>query len=320
MNEPTNDNKRMPVQMAQIYALIPKVSASIGAVGKTQQNRDQNYKFRGIAELMNAAHPAMMEHGVFCVPEIIDHVTTEKLTKSGNTMFRVVIQVRHRFYASDGSFVEAVTYGEAMDTSDKATNKAMSFAFKYAMNIVFCIPYAAMEEGDEQSMNDGPARTTAPTKIGTPNVKRIDTSKYQSSAPKPPVSSYDDPAPPPVTPAPTSFIDQLEASVAQLPKAKFPDASAHFEREPGSDDDDPTPTGYIDDRPIGLPLQRALHIDYKEAYKGDKRQAQSAMAANLKALGYVGTDGNGSTKAIQQSQYADVRATLLKAANNGGVL
>ena len=43
------------------------------------------------------------------------------------------------------------TYGEAMDSADKATNKAMSAAYKYAAIQAFCIP----TEGD----NDADATT-----------------------------------------------------------------------------------------------------------------------------------------------------------------
>jgi hypothetical protein len=46
------------------------------------------------------------------------------------------------------------TYGEAMDSADKATNKAMSAAYKYAAFLAFCIP----TEGD----NDADATTPEP--------------------------------------------------------------------------------------------------------------------------------------------------------------
>lgn len=40
----------------------------------------------------------------------------------------------------DGSIHTVTTYGEAMDSGDKATNKAMSIAYKYAAFQAFCIP------------------------------------------------------------------------------------------------------------------------------------------------------------------------------------
>jgi hypothetical protein len=46
--------------------------------------------------------------------------------------------------ALDGSKHTVKTFGEAMDSADKATNKAMSAAYKYAAFQAFCIP----TEGD----------------------------------------------------------------------------------------------------------------------------------------------------------------------------
>jgi hypothetical protein len=49
----------------------------------------------------------------------------------------------------DGSSHVISTIGEAMDSGDKATNKAMSAAYKYALMQAFCIP----TEGDNDSEN-----------------------------------------------------------------------------------------------------------------------------------------------------------------------
>jgi hypothetical protein len=51
--------------------------------------------------------------------------------------------------AIDGSMHTVATYGEAMDSSDKATNKAMSAAYKYAAFQAFAIP----TEGDNDAEN-----------------------------------------------------------------------------------------------------------------------------------------------------------------------
>ena len=52
------------------------------------------------------------------------------------------------FRSEDGSNVSAVVIGEGMDTGDKATNKAMAIAFKYACFQVFCIPTEEMQDPD----------------------------------------------------------------------------------------------------------------------------------------------------------------------------
>jgi hypothetical protein len=62
-----------------------------------------------------------------------------------------VCKIKYTFYAEDGTKVSAVVVGEAFDSGDKATNKAMSIAFKYACYQVFCIPTEDMKDPDSES-------------------------------------------------------------------------------------------------------------------------------------------------------------------------
>lgn len=149
----------------RIYALIPKVMKDIGAIGKDRKNDQQGYKFRGIEDMYNAANPALVAHGVFCVPQVTKYEQQDRVSKSGTPSIRVVLTVCHRFYADDGSFVEAVTIGEGIDTSDKASNKAMSAAMKYAMIETFSIPTEDMEDSD---------RTTPEVGVKPLNVPRTE--------------------------------------------------------------------------------------------------------------------------------------------------
>lgn len=134
-----------------IYKKIPLIMEEIGAIGKGGYNKSQNYNFRGIEQFYAAAHPALIKHGVFCVPQIYTS-NTETYTKDGGKVsFRVLLKVAHKFYAEDGSFVEVITQGEGIDSSDKASNKAMSAAMKYAFIELFSIPTADIADSDRDS-------------------------------------------------------------------------------------------------------------------------------------------------------------------------
>lgn len=61
-----------------------------------------------------------------------------------------ICKIKYTFFAEDGSSVYAIVIGEGMDTGDKATNKAMSIAFKYACFQVFCIPTEEMQDPDAE--------------------------------------------------------------------------------------------------------------------------------------------------------------------------
>ncbi len=146
----------------QIYTQISKVMADIGSIGKNRRNEQQRYAFRGIEDFYQAAHPAMITHGVFCAPEVMDREVYrfEKTNDQGKvtTWLHVALKVRHRFFASDGSFVDVTTCGEGLDNSDKATNKAMSGAMKYALIELFCVPTEDVEDADRTTPETGVQR------------------------------------------------------------------------------------------------------------------------------------------------------------------
>ncbi len=142
-----------------IYSLIPKVSAAIGAIPKSQLNAGQGFKFRGIDQFLNAAHKAFNEAGIFTTAEVEDLAREERPSKSGGVMLTTLLRVRYTFYAPDGSSVATVTQGEGMDNGDKATAKAMSVSAKYAYAFTFNVPTEDIVDGDA---DDPGAHVAAP--------------------------------------------------------------------------------------------------------------------------------------------------------------
>lgn len=134
----------------KIYTSVNAVMKDVGAVGKDRVNKQQGFKFRGVDDVMNALYPAMIKNNVFAVPEVLEMNREERQTKSGSNLLYSVCKMRYTFYADDGSNIQAVVIGEGMDSGDKATNKAMAIAFKYACFQVFCIPTEEMLDPDAE--------------------------------------------------------------------------------------------------------------------------------------------------------------------------
>ena len=132
----------------KIYSAISAVMADIGAVGKNDYNQIQKFKFRGIDAVMNALYPALVKNHVFVVPEILEQTREERTSKQGANLIYSICKIKYTFYADDGSNISAITIGEGMDSGDKATNKAMAIALKYAFFQVFCIPTEEMTDPD----------------------------------------------------------------------------------------------------------------------------------------------------------------------------
>ena len=145
--------------MMNIYQSIAAVMTDIGAVGKNSKNQQQGFMFRGIDAVMNALSPALIKNKVFVVPEIIDQTREERQSSRGGNLIYSICKVKYTFYAEDGSNICAVVIGEGMDSGDKATNKALSIAFKYACFQVFCIPTEEMQDPDAECHEVKPKET-----------------------------------------------------------------------------------------------------------------------------------------------------------------
>jgi len=145
-----DDMKPLPA----VYTAIANVMRDVGQEGisKDRKNQQQGYSFRGIDDVYNALAPILARHQLIIVPRVLTRDKTEQTTAKGGLLFYVVVHVEFEIVcAVDGSRITASTYGEAMDSADKATNKAMSAAYKYMAMQTFCIPTEGDNDADQHS-------------------------------------------------------------------------------------------------------------------------------------------------------------------------
>lgn len=139
-----------------IYGALNAVQRELckEGIGKNQKNTFQNYQFRGIDDIYNALSPLLAENNILVLPEVVEHSIQEGQGKDGKVNYHVIVKVKYYFvHVLDQSTVAVQIFGESMDTGgDKATNKAMSAAFKLCAIQTFCIP----TEGDNDSENHTP--------------------------------------------------------------------------------------------------------------------------------------------------------------------
>ena len=146
---PNNDNTASAIP--QVYTAINRVQASLASEGitKDRKNQQQGYSFRGIDDVYNAISGLMAEHHLCMLPRHGDRALAERQSNKGGELFYVTVRSEFELVCSlDGSKCLVVTYGEAMDSGDKATNKAMAAAHKYACIQVFCIPTKGDNDAD----------------------------------------------------------------------------------------------------------------------------------------------------------------------------
>lgn len=152
-----NEQGNITPGVPQIYGLIGQAMREIGAIGKDSVNQQQKFRYRGIDAVYNALNPVMAKLGLFITPEILDHRREERRTakkdSNGNPYESVlmysILTIRYTMFAPDGSSVSCTVIGEGMDSGDKASNKAMSIAMKYACFQLFMIPTEAVDPDAE---------------------------------------------------------------------------------------------------------------------------------------------------------------------------
>ena len=144
-----------------IYERISAGQADIAKAGiaKGSINKEQRYKYRGIDEVYNALSPILAQHGIVMTPKHFGAEVTERKSRSGGVLNYVRLAAKIRFCCGPlpDDRVTVHVYGEAMDSGDKASAKAMSMAIKNALLQVFLIPTEGDNDADASSPESAPA-------------------------------------------------------------------------------------------------------------------------------------------------------------------
>lgn len=139
----------------QVYKAINAVQSELSTIGIVKDKRNSQgvgYNFRGIDDVYNAIAPLLAKHGLCILPRVLARECIERTSKSGGALFYITVEAEFDFVSSlDGTKHTVKTFGEAMDSGDKATNKAMSAAYKYACFQAFSIPTESREDADYQT-------------------------------------------------------------------------------------------------------------------------------------------------------------------------
>ena len=124
-----------------IAQALNEVMKQVGAVKKNDRNASQGFNFRGIDAVVNAVSPALQKYGVIVVPSVEDYeYASVEIGKNRTVMGHVKVKVTYTFIGAGGDAIKATVVGEAMDSGDKATAKAMSVAFRTALLQTLSLP------------------------------------------------------------------------------------------------------------------------------------------------------------------------------------
>jgi len=147
-------------QVPRVYAAINAITAELAASGiaKTRVNAHEDYRFRGIDDVLQALAPLLARHRLCILPRVLEREMHERAGVGGTLLVSALLKVAFDMVSvRDGSVHTIEVHGEALDGGDKATAKAMSAAYKQAMLQAFCIP-AGEPDADRETHRLGRAR------------------------------------------------------------------------------------------------------------------------------------------------------------------
>ncbi len=129
-----------------LYKKILKITDEIGKIEKTGRNVMQSYSFIEHAEVVTALRPLMEKYGVVVIPETvsrnIDRFDVKRSNGKDGVDIHVSVVSRYTVIDADKPEDKIVCEwdaGEAIDSSDKATNKATTASEKTFLMKLFKI-------------------------------------------------------------------------------------------------------------------------------------------------------------------------------------
>jgi len=157
-----------------IYQRLRAVSQEIATVAKNLQVGEgkARYKAVGEADVLAAVKPIEAKHGVYSYPvnrKIVDSGTMVSVSeyngnrKETNKLF-LRVETVYRFVNVDApdEFIDITSYGDGVDTQDKAPGKAMTYSDKYALLKAYKI-----QTGDDPDQDASePLKALASARIG----------------------------------------------------------------------------------------------------------------------------------------------------------
>jgi hypothetical protein len=131
----STEEKQYKAEMALL-----EVMGEIKKIEKDQYNEFHKYKYAGIEQIYAACRDAMVKAGVILIPRVTDCEIREVRTKKDEPANHAILHIEFVFYMGEMKTTPIQWVGEAMDVSDKAVSKALSFAMKTFLNSLFLIP------------------------------------------------------------------------------------------------------------------------------------------------------------------------------------
>lgn len=224
------DPESLPSTDLTVDQAVRLICLELEPVAKTARSAGAAaYNYRGRDQVVDALSPLLARYGVSVIPSGVCDVTTEWVTDSKDRVERLVCG----FYSFDvrgpnGDSYRTQMYSEGMNSRDKASGAAMSYAYRYALEMIFALPTSAAENEDRDEPVE-PTVTAKQAKALADVFGTIDDVHARAQAKQAFVGAFGAPE----AVAATKYGDALKWAMKQAATA------AHSPPEPSGDDQGP---------------------------------------------------------------------------------
>ena len=129
-----------------VFQKMSAITAELQTVAKNltvQQTKTSSYKAVSERDILDAVKPLEEKHGIYSYPvsrevlesNLLESESTYNGTTTTKTTFMTRIKTVYRFVNIENpeEYIETTTFAEGIDSQDKGSGKAMTYADKYAL-------------------------------------------------------------------------------------------------------------------------------------------------------------------------------------------
>lgn len=177
------EKKEINIKELNIFEKLSLITSELGTVQKNLNVSTGNGSYKAVSErdILDAIKPIEEKYRVFSYPYQRNILDTQLITKKtefkGQTKetnsFMIRLEVIYRFVNIDkpDEFIEIASYGDGIDTGDKAPGKCMTYADKYAL--MKCYKISTGDDPDQEASAENGYNVSASkpkqTQLDTPS-------------------------------------------------------------------------------------------------------------------------------------------------------
>lgn len=174
------EKKEINIKELNIFEKLSLITSELGTIQKNLKVSTGSSSYKAVSErdILDAIKPIEEKYRVFSYPFQRNILDTQLITKKTEykdqvketNSFMIRLEVIYRFVNIDkpDEFIEIASYGDGIDTGDKAPGKCMTYADKYAL--MKCYKISTGDDPEQEASAENGYNVSSSPKRNQKNV------------------------------------------------------------------------------------------------------------------------------------------------------